>query len=170
MIYLEPNEKILLEVRKHRFIFLIEALGSIIAVFIPLIFLFGINFFYNIPITMPLFTLFGFLYSGWVLLIWIYFFVVWTDYYLDVWVITNERIIDINQRGIFNREISSFHLNRIQDVTVEISGLIATFLHFGTLHVQTAGEKREFIIKGANKPEEVKGFILRLCKDKYNSR
>ena len=46
-----------------------------------------------------------------------FFFRAWLDYYLDIWVITDERIVNIEQKGLFSREISTQQLYRIQDVT-----------------------------------------------------
>jgi len=102
-----------------------------------------------------------FAYSLWLLLLWIIFFIEWTDYYLDFWVITNKRIIDVEQKGFFYREVTSFSYTQIQDITVETKGLIETFFKFGTLHVQTAGHNRDIIIKDSYYPEEVRTLILK---------
>jgi len=51
-------------------------------------------------------------------------------------------------------------MERIQDVTYEVEGIVATILGFGDVHVQTAGESDEFLIKGISNPERVKKKIL----------
>ena len=89
-----------------------------------------------------------------------YGFVLWTDYYLDVWLITTERLIDIQQRGLFDRTISELSLNNVQDVTIEIRGIIPTLLKFGNLKVQTASEST-FTINDAPRLYEAKELILR---------
>lgn len=101
-------------------------------------------------------------YSLWFLLLWVVFFIEWTDYYLDLWVITDRRIIDVEQKGFFHREVTSFKFEQIQDITVETRGLIETFLKFGTLHIQTAGHNREIVIRDAHQPEDARTLILRL--------
>lgn len=101
-------------------------------------------------------------YSLWLLILWTFFFIEWTDYYLDIWIITNKRIIDVEQKGFFHREVTSFNYNQIQDITVETHGLLETFLKFGTLHIQTAGHNRNIIIKDAHYPEEARSLILGL--------
>ena len=73
------------------------------------------------------------------------------DYYLDVWILTNQRIFDIEQRGLFNRHISVFEINKIQDVNVKIEGIIATFIKYGDVNI---------LIKEADNPLEVKKAIL----------
>ena len=83
----------------------------------------------------------------------------WVEYWLDVWIITNERIIDIDQISLFHREISEFSLTRVQDVTVKIPNMLATLLKFGDITIQTAGE-RNFFIREVPNAEEAKDIIL----------
>ncbi|MBI3574014.1 hypothetical protein HY090_03105, partial [Candidatus Kaiserbacteria bacterium] len=37
--------------------------------------------------------------AAWALIMWNFLFARWTDYYYDIWIITNWRIIDIDQQG-----------------------------------------------------------------------
>ena len=99
--------------------------------------------------------------SLWLLFIWIIFFIIWTNYYLDILIITNKRIIDVNQKRLFNREISVSQLKHIEDVTTETVGIIATLLNFGNMQIQTAGEKREFIVKNIPNPSNVRRQIMK---------
>ena len=64
----------------------------------------------------------------------------WTQYYLDLWILTDRRIIVIDQVYFFNRKVSNFRLERLQDINVSISGLIPTLLDYGTIRAQTASE------------------------------
>ena len=89
-----------------------------------------------------------------------YGFSVITDYTLDVVKITNRRIIDIDQRGFFSRNIATVHLNMVQDVTIEATGILPTLLHYGNLTIQSAGEQKEFVIKGLRNPDLVKEIII----------
>ncbi len=101
-----------------------------------------------------------FIISLWGLFLWIRFFSFWTDHHLDGWVLTNKRVIDMEQRGFFRRESASFRLERLQDVTTEVKGIIATLLKYGDVHVQTAGTDREFVLRHATNPKHVKEKIL----------
>jgi uncharacterized membrane protein YdbT with pleckstrin-like domain len=94
------------------------------------------------------------------LLLWMHFFASWSDHWLDAWVITNRRIIDIEQHGFFHREVSSFPLERIQDVTYDISGIIAMWLHFGDVRVQTASISENFVMRLVPFPQDVKEYLL----------
>lgn len=103
------------------------------------------------------------------LFLWILLYGYWLDYYLDVFVITNKRIVDIEQSGLFGRTVSEERLYRIQDVTSESHGIIPTMLHYGNVYVQTAGKKERFIFPQVSHPELVARQILELT-DKIDDR
>ena len=106
--------------------------------------------------------------SAYYLFVWLFAFHEFVDYYLDVWIVTNKRILNIEQKGIFARTISEQKLDRIQDITSEIHGIIPTFLQFGDLHVQTAAEKQRFIFKQIPRPDKVRKKIIGLV-EQYRS-
>ena len=103
-----------------------------------------------------------FFYFLWLLTTSFAFFIFWTDYVLDIWIVTNKRIIDIEQIGLFKRETSSVRLENIQDVTCNIHGLIPTILHYGEINLQTSGTEKEFILKHAASARKAKELIMRL--------
>lgn len=87
------------------------------------------------------------------------------DYYLDVWIVTTERIINIEQHGLFNRTVAELHLGNVQDVTSEVKGVLKTLLIFGDVLIQTSAEKTRFHFKDIPRPDEVKETILRLVQE-----
>lgn len=89
-------------------------------------------------------------------------FVRWIDYVLDVWIVTNERIVNVKQRGFFSRVVAEHKLIRVQDVTSEVHGTVATLLKFGNVIVQTAGEQGKFTFEQVPDPEGVVRTIFRL--------
>ena len=86
----------------------------------------------------------------------------WTEVYLDVWTITTERIINREQNGLFNRVVSEMDLGVIQDVTAEQKGLFATLLHYGDVHVQTAGTQERFVFEQIPDPYKIAKMIQKL--------
>ncbi|HCC04770.1 TPA: hypothetical protein DEP58_00510 [Patescibacteria group bacterium] len=94
------------------------------------------------------------------LLLWMHFFASWSDHWLDAWIITDKRVIDIEQKGFFVRQVSSFPLDRIQDVTYTVSGIIPTWLHFGDVRMQTASISEDFIMRQVPFPQDVKEHLL----------
>lgn len=142
-IELEPNEAVLKVVRKHWFIIVAELFGIVVMLLAPIFVLFFIIALPSevLPFIIELenhisIILYGFM--VWTFIALIAGFMIWTNYFLDLWVITDRRIIVIDQMTFFNRKVSSFRLERLQDIKFSISGLIATFLNFGTIRAQTA--------------------------------
>ncbi len=163
MLHLDPGEHVILEVRKHWFIFFAYGAFLVIVAILPPIFYETIIRLLKIDIgvTGNFPALVFFLYMMWLLVLWMAFFAKWTNYYLDVWYITEKRIIDVNQKTLFHREISSLRFDKIQDITVEVRGLLATFLNFGDIHVQTAAENSgDFLLNKAANPERIRKLIF----------
>lgn len=86
----------------------------------------------------------------------------WLDYYLDVFVVTNKRVVDIEQRGLLSRTISEQPLYRIQDVTSEINGAMAHLFRYGNVYIQSAGQKERFFFEQVPNPEIAVRTILSL--------
>jgi len=167
MITLEPNENIIGTARKHWFIFVVEIFFALVVAVLPalavLFFAAPLEQFVLAPlkfqnVSEPFLI---FCYFIWLLIIWIVIALIWTDYYLDVWYITNQRIIDVEQRGLFHRKISTFRLEMIQDTTIEIPGILATLIGYGNLQIQTAGQNEKFTIRGVSRPQRVNEIITR---------
>lgn len=97
-----------------------------------------------------------------VLLFWTSFFYSWTKNYLDVWYVTNQHIIAVNQKDIFDRDEAFMELVRIQDVFFEHTGFVATLLGYGQLKVQSAGTEQEFIIENVRYVEGCAHRIMEL--------
>ena len=160
---IEPGEKILAEVRRHWIFFLAESIASVVFVLFPLLAISVAKNAYAFSLPSALTELFVFIYLVWLLLAWIYFFIAWTDYYLDVLIITDRKIIDIEQKGIFHREITSFRLERIQNITIETPSFLSTLLDFGHIRIGTAGEDDPFEINNIYSPYRAKDLIMSEC-------
>lgn len=159
MLKLNSDEKILLIVHKHWFVMLGTVVSGAVLLAFPFVIKALLPFIAKIldpRLLSPLENLFLSLY-GMVLLL--FLFLAWMDYYLDMWIVTTHRIIDVEQLGLFSRQISEIPLEHIQDVTLEVRGIIPTFLKFGTIRIQTAGE-REFTMHMVPRLYEIKDAIL----------
>ena len=109
-----------------------------------------------------------FLSSIFLLLCWNSFFTVLTKYYIDSWIITNERTIYTELRGFFNSFSSSIPHEKVQDITIDVNGFLPTVFHYGDLHIQTAGAFKEFIFRQIPDPEETKDILLETIKNAKN--
>lgn len=164
---LENNEKIILESRKHWFIAFLHVFNFFISVTIPFALLLFLKNREAGPLILALGndSLFKFFVASfffcfiWALFMWMFLFINLLNYYLDVWYITSDKLVDIEQKGLFHRDEATLRLENIQDVAIVVKGIIQTLLVFGDIHVQTSGEKREFVMKNIANPEKVKQTI-----------
>jgi uncharacterized membrane protein YdbT with pleckstrin-like domain len=159
------NEEIVRVVRMDFFILFTKILFFMLLSVLPLVFFALVAItnpsFFTGPVAGPIIILAT---SAYYLFACLLFFFSFIDYYLDIWIITNERIIDILQKGFFSRVISEQKLFRIQDVTSEVHGVIPTVLHFGDVHVQTAGTKERFFFNDVPNPDEIRDIIIKLVR------
>jgi uncharacterized membrane protein YdbT with pleckstrin-like domain len=165
---LEPGEEIVLQVRAHILVFLLRVLPLLILAFVPSLLSGFFSFFASASpqagaayssLSVPS-HLYRFFNGVWLLCLWTAFFSMLTRYYLTVWIITNIRIVDIKQYSLFNRSVSSFLLVRVQDITTDVSGALATIFRFGKLSVETAGKDEEFQMSGIVHPENIRDVIM----------
>ena len=160
----KPGEEILLVLHRHWFdilsqIFLV--LGMIAGLILSFFYL--PFFFPNIETAFGS-KLFSFVEVSLAMLIWLVLFIIWIDYYFDVWIITNRRIVNIEQKALFVRQVSELEIENIQDVTTEVKGVIPTFLNYGDVFVQTAAEKERFLFHNVPDPYGVKDLMMNLQK------
>ena len=100
------------------------------------------------------------------LVILFYTFKIFRIWYYNVFIITNKRIIDIDQRGILNRIVSESPLNKIKDVSYRIKGFWPTIFRYGNLEVQMASDLFRIEVRKIKNPRAAQGLLLRL-KEKY---
>lgn len=175
MIEFKQGEVLVEEVRRHWFVMFGPVLASIFLAFLPPIIisvLFALSFdvFLYLSFDGHPFASSTLLYLLWLLLIIAFLAVKWTLYYLDVWYITNYRIVNIEQSGLFMRKAKTLSLDRVQDVTVEVKGIIPTMMDFGTIHVQSAGASRIIDLNHSRHPYKIKKVILKAIEERRSQR
>jgi len=163
LIKRKPGEKVVFFLRRHLVIFIAEILLIILLIIVPI----GGNWLVNGlwpglltgPHSRPVLVL---LLSAYYLMIWVFFLSYFIDYYLDGWVVTDDRILSVEQHGLFSRTVSELDLAKIQDVTSEVKGFVAFLFNYGYVYVQTAGEVNRFVFEQVPKPHEVRKQLLSL--------
>lgn len=159
-----PDEKIVKVIRRNFYIMFKRFLMFLFMLLIPIGFL--IFFYLNYPYVFEdvigrAFIVLGT--SAFYLFAWLLFFFSFIDYYLDIWVITSERIITIEQRGFFSRTICEQMIFRVQDVRSEVRGVIPTLLNYGEITVQNAGEENDIVFHQASAPDKIRELIMKLA-------
>lgn len=110
-------------------------------------------------------SVYWFIVALYLLIVWSGFFYRLIIYYLNVWIITDHRIIANEQQGFFRRSVAELNIVKVQDVEVKINGFIATFLDFGDLQIQSAGTEEKFLFKKIPNPNRAKDLIIELQRD-----
>lgn len=160
---IEKDEKVMAVIRKHFAAIALHIFLSIIYFFIPIVALFLIsNFLISGLSELPYFPLIILGVTIYYLVWWLLFFKHIIDWYLDAWIITDQRLLDVEQKGFFQHTVSELRLDKIQDVTVEIKGFIPSIFHFGNIHAQTAAAVQRFTLEDIPEPEKVRNLILSL--------
>ncbi|AKM84921.1 MAG: type IV-A pilus assembly ATPase PilB, type IV pilus assembly protein PilB [candidate division Kazan bacterium GW2011_GWA1_50_15] len=88
-----------------------------------------------------------------------FFMMQWIFWYMDVWVLLPERLIDIQLISLFNRRVSQMNLNQVQDVRVSMQGVLASLIRFGNITVQSAGKEGFFELRSIPNARDVADLI-----------
>lgn len=87
----------------------------------------------------------------------------WIGWYFSVFIITDQRMIQITQKGLFSRSVVDMGLNQIQMVNYEVSGLQETLLGFGTISMQTF--VGDLVIHDIHHPAKIQKKLLQILRD-----
>lgn len=87
----------------------------------------------------------------------------WIGWNFSVFIITDQRFMQIKQKGLFHRSVADLGLNQIQSVNYEIAGLQETMLGFGTIKMQTY--VGDLTIKDVHHPEKIQKKFAMILRD-----
>jgi hypothetical protein len=126
--------------------------GSILLVFVPFIVLPLLPSFIDpaLKLTIVMF---------WYLVLFGYTFQRFINWFFNVYIISNKKIIDVDFHGILYKNISEAALTSVEDVTSVVKGAMGVTFNIGDVLIQTAGESREFDFEGVDNPSKVRDII-----------
>lgn len=159
----EPNEKVIYLLRRHWIILAKIITFYVFWLIIPLILKGYIAELAKDMVTdLAIFPVLKLIISLYYIYVVTFFYHAWLDYYLDVWIVTNKRVVNIEQKGLFHRVIASHRLYRIQDVKAHVKGIWPTFFHYGNVDIQTAGAEGHFEFKQVPNPYAITRKVIAL--------
>lgn len=88
----------------------------------------------------------------------------WIYWYFSIYLVTDQRFIQITQKGFFHKKVIDLALDQIQMVNYEISGVQETLLGFGTITVQTY--VGNLVIHDVHKPSHIQHELLGLLRER----
>jgi hypothetical protein len=87
----------------------------------------------------------------------------WIGWWFSVFIVTDQRLIQITQRGLFHRSVIDMRLNQIQMINYEVSGLQETLLGFGTIMMQTY--VGDLVIHEIHHPAQIQKKLLEIMRE-----
>ncbi len=84
------------------------------------------------------------------LILFSYHFIMW---YFTVYIVTNERIRQVTQRGLFGKDVVELRLSKIQNISYNIPGFTGELFKFGTIVIQTF--VGDLVINKVEHPDEI---------------
>jgi len=84
------------------------------------------------------------------LLLFFYHFILW---YFTYYIVTNQRIRQVTQRGFFGKDVIELRLSKVQNISYNIPGFSGEFFKFGTIVIQTF--VGDLVIHQVEHPDEI---------------
>lgn len=105
---------------------------------------------------------FGGLGSGFLVSFLIMFYA-WIGWHFTVYIVTDQRLMQINQKGLWKRSVVDIGLDKIQTVSYEIKGLQETLFGFGTIVIQTY--VGELVIHDVHHPRQIQKKVSHILRE-----
>jgi hypothetical protein len=118
---------------------------------------------FALPVFIPVFAPFGFLSDRFISLLNIFWYLItfafafeqFLSWYFNVFIITEERVVDVDFFNLLYKKTSEAKIDMIQDVTVSQIGVAQTLFNYGNVIVQTAAEMPEIELEKVPNPNLV---------------
>jgi uncharacterized membrane protein YdbT with pleckstrin-like domain len=152
----DDSEQVILFLRQHPIVNLPWIMMTILMLTLPSVFIFfppyaALPANYQFVITM-----------GWYMFVFGYTLAKFMGWFFNIYILTDERVVDVDFQNIFFRKISTAKTEEIQDVNVQSSGSFETFFGYGSIFVQTAAEVSQFEFLYIPNPDKVGKIINQL--------
>lgn len=146
--YLNPGEKILYVGHVHPFTVYVDFLKHLF---------FGLALPGLFYLMMPPLWIAWAIWAGAGVLYMIHFYL---DWYYDALLITNQSLIDLEWKGMFNRSSTRIEYHTIEGISYEVNGFWATILNFGDIGVERIGAGKPMGLDAIAFPKTVEREIL----------
>ena len=147
------TEHVVLLLRQHPITQLRWVLGAVLLALLPPFF----SFF-------PVYSLLPLRYQMGITLLWFlvlfgYSFQSFLKWFYSVYILTDERVIDVDFVSLAQKNITAAKIENIEDITSESVGFSSTFFDHGNVLIQTAGAQQEITFESVPQPAKVTALI-----------
>lgn len=84
------------------------------------------------------------------LILFFYHYIMW---YFTVYIVTNQRIRQVTQKGFFGKDVVELRLSKIQNISYNIPGFTGEVFGFGTIVIQTF--VGDLVIRNVEHPDKI---------------
>ena len=105
---------------------------------------------------------------AWLLLALIVFWSGFLSWYFNVNIVSNERVVDIDFYNLIYREVTDAEIEKIQDVTHKMGGILGIIFNYGDVYIQTAGTKPEIEFLKVPRPAAVANVLRKIREEIEN--
>lgn len=155
------HEEVLFIFRKHPIVMrrglIIAGLGVLVGPLYTLVLT------YTRPNNPPSMTFFGLSFLASLIVAIILFLPAWIGWHFSVFIVTDQRLIQITQKGLFHRSVVDMGLAQIQMVNYQVAGLAQTLFGFGTIMMQTF--VGDLVIHDVHHPATIQKKLLEILRD-----
>lgn len=152
----QVDEQIILLLRQHWVMNIPWIILAIIMTMAPII-LKAIPLLFFLPSNFQFLTI-----IMWYLITMAFIFEKFLTWFFNIYIITDERIIDVDFISLTYREISDAQIEKIQDITYKTGGILKAFFDFGDVYIQTAGTVPRIEFLAVPKPDKVAKILNQL--------
>lgn len=162
------DEEVLLVFHKHPIVMRKALIFGCIGLLIPMLYILALTFIYaNDTEKLPTVNEFYLSLVGGFVLAFFIMLPSWVSWYYSVYIVTDQRFLQITQKGFFRRSMVALGLDQVQMVNYEIDGIEQTLLGFGTIVLQTF--VGSLTIHEVHHPAKIQKELLHILRDNgYN--
>ncbi len=99
---------------------------------------------------------------GWYLITVAFAFEKFLSWFFNVYIVTDERVFDVDFVNLVYREIAEANLDQIQDVNVKVGSVIRTLFNYGDILIQTASAVPNIEFEAVPHPDRVAKVLREL--------
>ena len=103
-----------------------------------------------------------FIHILWYLLVLSFIFEKFLGWFFNIYIVTDERVIDVDFYSMIYKQVASAALDKIEDITYRTGGLGGSLFNFGNILIQTAGEQANIEFELVPKPSKVVAILNEL--------
>jgi len=107
---------------------------------------------------------------GWYLVTCGYIFENFLTWFFNVYIVTDERVVDVDFANLIYKEVSDANIDKIQDVTYKMGGVARTFFNYGDVTIQTASEVPNFDFLAVPNPDKVVKVLQELRREEEQEK